>query len=78
MDTSKGCAHHRNVSHPLHGGVVVQNLDSPPRTTSKDSRMKEYLDTANVPDLTEEELQAIDSAGEQFYKRIYVRHVFGE
>lgn len=45
-------------------------------TTSKASRIKEFLDTKNVPDLTEEEVHVIEEAGEKLHKRIYMRHVF--
>ncbi|KAF8643758.1 hypothetical protein AX16_008777 [Volvariella volvacea WC 439] len=47
-------------------------------TTSKASRIEEFLDVVNVPDLTEEEIQAIDDAGEKVHKRMYMRAVFGE
>ncbi|KAF9013966.1 NADP-dependent oxidoreductase domain-containing protein [Cyathus striatus] len=47
-------------------------------TTSKANRIKEFLDTENVPDLTPEEIQAIESAGSKLYKRVYMTRVFGE
>jgi hypothetical protein len=31
-----------------------------------------------VPDLTAEEIQAIDDAGSKLHKRVFMRHVFGE
>jgi len=40
-------------------------------TSSKEERMKEYLDTFNVPPLTAEEIQAIDENGSNFHKRHY-------
>ncbi|KAJ2920894.1 hypothetical protein H1R20_g16199, partial [Candolleomyces eurysporus] len=47
-------------------------------TTSKQSRIEEFLDTEKVPDLTEEEIQSIDEAGSKLHKRIFMRAVFGE
>ncbi|KIM48887.1 hypothetical protein M413DRAFT_438061 [Hebeloma cylindrosporum] len=47
-------------------------------TTSKVERMKEFLDTETVPDLTPEETQAIDEGGAKLHKRVYMHHVFGE
>jgi len=46
------------------------------RTTSKASRIKEFLNTKNVPNLTEEEVDVIEEAGEKLHKRVYMRHVF--
>lgn len=40
-------------------------------TSSKEDRIKEYLDTANVPPLTSEEIQAIDESGSKLHKRIF-------
>jgi len=40
--------------------------------------MKEFLDTETVPDLTPEEIQAIDEEGAKLHKRVYMRRVFGE
>ncbi|KAJ7172291.1 NADP-dependent oxidoreductase domain-containing protein [Mycena filopes] len=57
------------VSHK--GAIVVT-------TSSKEARIKEYLETSQVPDLTAEEIQAIDDAGAKLHKRIFMRHVFGE
>jgi hypothetical protein len=34
--------------------------------------MKEYLDALNVPELTDEEVQAIDQAGSEFHYRRFV------
>ncbi|KAJ7940442.1 NADP-dependent oxidoreductase domain-containing protein [Mycena leptocephala] len=47
-------------------------------TSSKEVRIKEYLETSMVPDLTAEEIQAIDDAGSKLHKRVFMRHVFGE
>lgn len=47
-------------------------------TSSKVSRIKEFLDTVNVPDLTAKEVQSIDDAGSGIHKRIFMRHVFNE
>ncbi|KAG6860950.1 hypothetical protein C0995_005614 [Termitomyces sp. Mi166 len=47
-------------------------------TTSKVSRMKEFLATEAVPDLTAEEIQKIEEAGGKLHKRIFMRQVFGE
>jgi hypothetical protein len=47
-------------------------------TTSKEARIKEYLDTINVPDLSVEEIEAIEQAGSKLHKRMYMRLVFGE
>ncbi|PPQ89126.1 hypothetical protein CVT25_006498 [Psilocybe cyanescens] len=47
-------------------------------TTSKLSRLEEYLDSENVPDLTPEEIQAIEEGGAKLHKRVFMRHAFGE
>ncbi|KAF8812139.1 Aldo/keto reductase [Phlegmacium glaucopus] len=47
-------------------------------TTSKVSRIQEFLDVQNVPDLTAEEVKAIEAAGAKLHKRAYLRHLFGE
>ncbi|KAK7020462.1 Aldo-ket-red domain-containing protein [Favolaschia claudopus] len=51
----------------LHKGAIVVT------TSSKEARIKEYLETALVPDLTVEEIQSIDEAGakqpQMFFKR---------
>jgi len=41
-------------------------------TSTKEERIKEYLDTVNVPPLTAEEIQVIDETGSKFHKRIFV------
>jgi len=53
------------------GAIVVT-------TSSKEARIREYLETAKVPDLTAEEIQAIEEAGAKLHKRIFMRNVFGE
>ncbi|OAX43741.1 Aldo/keto reductase [Rhizopogon vinicolor AM-OR11-026] len=40
-------------------------------TSSKADRMKEYLDTANVPELTAEEMGLIESAGAQRHQKFF-------
>jgi len=40
--------------------------------------MNEFLDTETVPDLTPEEIKAIEEGGAKLHKRIFMRHVFGE
>ncbi|KDQ60964.1 hypothetical protein JAAARDRAFT_173380 [Jaapia argillacea MUCL 33604] len=42
-------------------------------TSSKEERMKQYLSVPSLPALTSEEIQAIDEAGKQVHKRIFVR-----
>ncbi|KAJ7685369.1 oxidoreductase [Mycena polygramma] len=53
------------------GAIVVT-------TSSKEARIKEYLETPNVPDLTAEEIQAIEDAGAKLHKRIFMLNVFRE
>jgi hypothetical protein len=40
-------------------------------TSSKTDRMKEYLDVANVPELTAEEIGLIESAGAQRHQKFF-------
>ncbi|KAM5535169.1 hypothetical protein V8D89_011105 [Ganoderma adspersum] len=42
-------------------------------TTSKESRLLEYLDTVTLPDLTSEEVKAISDAGSQLQSRQFPR-----
>jgi hypothetical protein len=42
------------------------------RTSSKQERLKEYLDVLNVPDLTEEELESITNGGSGTHHRAFV------
>ncbi|KAG1751713.1 NADP-dependent oxidoreductase domain-containing protein [Suillus lakei] len=41
-------------------------------TSSKADRMREYLDTVNVPELTVEEIESIENAGAQHYQKFFV------
>ncbi|KAI0748112.1 Aldo/keto reductase [Daedaleopsis nitida] len=43
-------------------------------TTSKEERVKEYIATQYLPDLTAEEVKAISDAGSQLHHRAFVRH----
>ncbi|RDB21552.1 NAD/NADP-dependent indole-3-acetaldehyde reductase [Hypsizygus marmoreus] len=56
----------------LQKGVIVVT------TTSKVSRIREFIDTEGVPDLTAEEISAIEEAGGKLHKRVYMGYVFGE
>ncbi|KAF5315820.1 hypothetical protein D9611_004842 [Ephemerocybe angulata] len=47
-------------------------------TMTKASRIKEFQDTENVPELDEKETQAIDDAGSKKHHRAFMHHVFGE
>jgi len=47
-------------------------------TTSKVERIKQFQDTVDVPDLTAEEVKAIEAEGSKLHKRIYMRHLFSE
>ncbi|KAJ7510050.1 NADP-dependent oxidoreductase domain-containing protein [Mycena galericulata] len=53
------------------GAIVVT-------TSSKEARIKEYLAVTGVPDLTPEELEAIEAAGAKLPKRFFMRAVYGE
>ncbi|KAF9053891.1 Aldo/keto reductase [Hymenopellis radicata] len=53
------------------GAIVVT-------TTSKPERIVETLSTPDVPDLTAEEIAAIETEGSKLHKRIFMKHVFGE
>ncbi|KAF8511110.1 Aldo/keto reductase [Hysterangium stoloniferum] len=46
-------------------------------TSSNEARLKEYLDAANVPALTSEEVQAIDDAGSMVHYRRFMPHMDG-
>ena len=41
-------------------------------TSTKEDRIKEYLDTVNVPPLTTEEIQVIEENGSKLHKKIFV------
>ncbi|KAF9562197.1 Aldo/keto reductase [Agrocybe pediades] len=47
-------------------------------TSSKVERIQEFLETENVPDLTADEIGAIEAEGAKLHKRVYMRHAFGE
>jgi len=47
-------------------------------TTSKATRVKEYLDSLNLPDLTPEEIKAVDEAGSKVHERVYMLDVFNK
>ncbi|KAF8921097.1 NADP-dependent oxidoreductase domain-containing protein [Mucidula mucida] len=51
------------------GAIVVT-------TTSKPERIVETLSTPDVPDLTAEEIAAIETEGSKLHKRIFMKHVF--
>ncbi|PCH37782.1 Aldo/keto reductase [Wolfiporia cocos MD-104 SS10] len=40
-------------------------------TSTKETRIKEYVATAELPDLTEDELKAIDEAGSQMHHQVF-------
>lgn len=52
-------------------------LTNCPRTTTKESRLVEYLNTFDAPRLTDEDIAAIDEAGAKEYHRQFVRSSFG-
>lgn len=58
--------------------LLSPSVDLSTRTSSKEARIKEYLSITEVPDLTADEVQAIDAAGAKLHKRIFMRQVFGE
>lgn len=45
------------------------------RTTSKESRLAEYLETLDAPRLTDEEIALIDEAGAKEHHRQFVRRI---
>ncbi|KIK59627.1 hypothetical protein GYMLUDRAFT_44594 [Collybiopsis luxurians FD-317 M1] len=47
-------------------------------TSSKASRIKEALSTASLPDLTADEISAIETEGVKSHKRFFMGHVFNE
>ena len=47
------------------------------RTSSKESRLVEYLNTFDAPGLTEAEIALIDEAGAKEHHRQFVRSSFG-
>ena len=53
-------------------------IDVQSSTSAKMARIKEFLDTEHVPDLSKEEIEAIEEAGSKLHQRIWVRHVFND
>ncbi|KAJ6502361.1 NADP-dependent oxidoreductase domain-containing protein [Mycena sanguinolenta] len=47
-------------------------------TSNKEARIKEYLETSHVPNLTAEEIQTIDHAGAKQHKRFFGKQIFGD
>ncbi|KAF7323144.1 Aldo-ket-red domain-containing protein [Mycena chlorophos] len=47
-------------------------------TSSKEERLREYLQTAELPDLTEAEIAEIDTVGAKLHKRVFMKHVFDD
>ncbi|KII88417.1 hypothetical protein PLICRDRAFT_54254 [Plicaturopsis crispa FD-325 SS-3] len=47
-------------------------------TSSKVERLQEYLAVPSLPALLPEEVQAIETTGSTFHKRIYMRQIFGD
>lgn len=57
----------RSLGMPCYGEANVGSIS----TSSKVERMKDYLDTANVPELTAEEMNSIESAGAQRHEKFF-------
>jgi len=61
------------------GQVLLKWLDAKEAiavtTSSKKSRLEEYLAAANLPDLTPEDVKAIDDAGEKVHFRGFMQHM---
>lgn len=47
-------------------------------TSSKPDRLSATLNVIDLPDLTQDEMEAIDREGSKMHKRVFMRHVFGE
>jgi diketogulonate reductase-like aldo/keto reductase len=66
---------------PVNAGQVLfryyrqQNIVTVMTTRSED-RLKEFLEVAKIPDLTEAEIKEIDQAGMQRFQRVFVKHIF--
>lgn len=67
MSVGKACLYTLNAEPSAHSS-----------TTSKVSRIQEAIDTENVPDLTAEEIRALEEAGSLLHKRVYMAKVFGD
>jgi len=53
-------------------------IDVQSSTSGKAARIRELLDTEQVPDLTKEEIGAIEEAGSGLHQRIWASHVFND
>lgn len=53
--------------------LTIQN-----RTTSKSARITEMLSIPDLPELTAAEIEAIETEGKKYHKRIWMHRVFGE
>ncbi len=53
----------------------MTELPSSRRTSSKEERVKEYVATQTLPDLTPEEVNAITEAGSKVHHRAFVSPV---
>lgn len=42
-------------------------------TSSKAERIREYIDTENIPELTPQEVELIETTGAKLHKRFFVR-----
>ena len=66
----RGCCYVRNLRPLLIHGSYLADLSNC-STTTKVSRIQEFLDVENVPDLTTEEVEAIQAAGANLHKKVY-------
>jgi diketogulonate reductase-like aldo/keto reductase len=58
---------------------AVSNTDeSFIRTTTKESRMREYLSVIDLPDLTPEDMAAVDEAAIKHHYRRYFHSLYNE
>ena len=62
-----------NVRH-LH----TWTIDIQSSTSTQMARIKEFQDTEHVPDLSKEEIGAIEEAGSKLHQRIFVRHIIND
>lgn len=46
------------------------------RTSSKASRIHEFQDAINVPDLTDDEIRTIEKEASKLHKRVWMGHVY--
>jgi diketogulonate reductase-like aldo/keto reductase len=47
-------------------------------TTTKEERIREFIDVANIPELTKEEVVKLKEAGSKLHKRIFMKNCFNE